>query len=102
MGKRGSQHKKVLGVDKEMSFLSSLEAEVSKVYPQVQFYKTTTYEDSLQMMLSLTFDLFISEIRKEPGSALIDLAISLKLPILALTNGAESHEIINCISGTHT
>ena len=49
-------HKRVLGIDRDLSFLRRLEKEISQTCPGCQFDKATTFEDGRQLILLLTYD----------------------------------------------
>lgn len=90
MKKSLKKHAKVLVLNEETRLLRALEEETVRAYPEIQFYSAATYLDGLQLLLSLTFDLVVSEIEKEPGLSLMDVIISRRFPLLAMLDGGES------------
>jgi len=90
------KHKKVLGLHHERENLSKVEKEIVSAYPKILFYKADTYNEGLQLLLSLTFDLVVAEKNIEMGKSLIDLAISRNIPVILLSgNGSEAESFKN-------
>jgi hypothetical protein len=90
----------VLGVHRSMEHLTKMEKVLKDAYPAVQFHKATTYEEGLQLMLSYTFDLVISETRLKHGSDLIDLASRRNFPVVIISENGRSAEALRRLYGS--
>jgi len=85
-------HTMVLGVHSNMEHLLEIEKELVGTYPKILFYKATTYEEGLQLMLSYTFDLVILEPSIEQGAELIALAVRRNFPVVIMSENGHSPE----------
>ena len=94
-------HKMVLGVHSHMEHLLEIEKELMGAHPTILFYKATTYEEGLQLMLSYTFDLVISETSVEQGTELIALALRRNFPVLIISENGQSPDELNQLYGLH-
>jgi hypothetical protein len=92
-------HKMVLGVHSHMEHLLEIEKELMGAHPTILFYKATTYEEGLQLMLSYTFDLVISETSVEQGTELIALALRRNFPVLIISENGQSPDELNQLYG---
>ena len=86
-------HKRLLGIDEDLNFLTCLGNEISHRFPGCQFDKVTTFEDGRQLMLLLTYDLVISDPMNAPGSKLMELAGGRNFPVLALSSNGVSSQV---------
>jgi CheY-like chemotaxis protein len=81
-------NKHILAVDDEPDVLEIVEEELEDYGATVD--KTTTYEDAVQKISSLTFDLVILDIMGVRGFELLEVAVGRKLPVIVLTAHALS------------
>jgi hypothetical protein len=88
------KHRKVLFSGGEMGMLKPVAQQLRADCPQVRVYQVFTYDDGLQLLLSLSFDLFISELESEPSADLLDLALSRQVPVLVILNGKEPPDFL--------
>ena len=95
------KHKMVLGVHSHMEHLLKMEKELVGAHPTILFYKATTYKEGLQLMLSYTFDLVVSETSVEQGTELIALALRRNFPVLIISENNQSPEELNQLHGLH-
>jgi hypothetical protein len=94
-----TERKMVLGLHHNMGHLLNMEEEIVGAYPKILFYKATSYWEGLQLLLSFTFDLVVSEMRREQDADLIDLAMRKKFPVLILSEKGHSAESVQNIYG---
>ncbi|MBW1996667.1 MAG: hypothetical protein JRJ29_01745 [Deltaproteobacteria bacterium] len=83
------KHRKVLFLGREMGMLNPVAQQLRVDCPQIQVYLASTHYDGLQLLLSLSFDLFIPELGTRPGTDLIELALKRQVPVLVILNGRE-------------
>ena len=95
----GTNHRIVLGVHRSMEHLMKMEKALKDAYPTLQFHKATTYDEGLQLMLSYTFDMVISETGLKQGAKLIDLALCQNLPLVIISANGRSPEDLNRLYG---
>ncbi|MGZ3538558.1 MAG: response regulator [Thermodesulfobacteriota bacterium] len=86
--------KLILAVDDEPDVLSVLEDEIREASPDGRFDKSTTYEDAVAKMISLTYDLVILDIMGVRGFDLLELAVTRNLPVVMLTAHALTPEAL--------
>jgi hypothetical protein len=89
MNKSFMKNKRLLGVNSDLDFLLNIENEILIECPECQFDKATAFEEALQLMLMLTYDLIITDPWTAPGSGLIGLASKRKFPLLALSENGK-------------
>jgi hypothetical protein len=89
-----TKHRKVLFSGGEIGNLNPLVEQLQADCPLIQFYQASTYDDGLQLLLSLSFDLLIAGLNNKANAALVDLALSRQVPVIIFLNGKESPEII--------
>ena len=77
--------KSILAVDDEPDVLTVLEDEVREACPDSRFDKASTYEQAVERMISLTYDLVILDIMGVRGFDLLELAVSRNFPVVMLT-----------------
>lgn len=75
--------KRILGVDDETDVLDILQEELQD--HQVEFERASTYEEAIQRMASLTYDLVILDIMGVRGTELLEYAVQKQLPVVMLT-----------------
>lgn len=85
-------HKLILAVDDEPDVLTLLEEEIKEAAPQCRFDKATTYQEAVERMMTLTYDLVILDIMGVRGFDLLDLAVSRHFPVVMLTAHALNTE----------
>lgn len=74
------EEKQILAVADDPGILQVLEEEILEVCPNCRFHKATTYNQAVEMMLSLTYDLVLLDIRGVRGSDLLNLAVTRNFP----------------------
>ena len=77
--------KQILAVDDEPDVLTVLEDEIREVCPDSRFDRAGTYEEAVQRMISLTYDVVILDIMGVRGFDLLELAVSRNFPAVMLT-----------------
>jgi CheY-like chemotaxis protein len=80
--------KQILAVDDERDVLDILQEELEEY--QVAFDRAATYEDAIQRMSSLTYDLVIMDIMGVRGFELLEYAVTQNIPVVILTAHALS------------
>jgi CheY-like chemotaxis protein len=86
--------KSILAVDDEPDVLTVLEEEIQEVYPNSRFDKAKTYEEAVERMISLTYDVVILDIMGVRGFDLLELAVSRNFPVVMLTAHALTPEAL--------
>ncbi len=94
-----TNHRMVLGVHSSMEQLLKMENELKDAYPTILLYKATTYEEGLQLVLSYTFDLVISEMGLKQGAEIIDLASRRNFPVVIISENGRSTEKLRRLYG---
>jgi len=94
MGECILKHRRLLMIDRDLDFLSALKREVMGKCSECQIDMVTTYINGRQLMLSLMYDLVISDPLDTPGSDLMHLARVRGFPVLVLLNGADPWETL--------
>ena len=89
-----SKHRKVLISSGEIGGLEAVVRQLRADCSQVQIYEAFTYDEGLQLLLSLSFDLFISHVDFQARNDLIDLALDRKVPVLVIHNGKEPPDFV--------
>jgi len=82
------REKRILAVDDESDVLDILDEELQ--YHGVMLDRASSYEEALQRMSSLTYDLVILDIMGVRGFELLEFAVAKKLPVVMLTAHALS------------
>ncbi len=82
--------RQVLAVDDEPDVLEILEEELEEY--GVDMDRASSYEEGIQKMSSLTYDLVILDIMGVRGFELLEFAVARKLPVVMLTAHALSPE----------
>jgi CheY-like chemotaxis protein len=77
--------KEILAVDDEPDVLTVLEEEIREVCPDSRFDRAGTYEEAVERMISLTYDVVILDIMGVRGFDLLELAVSRNFPVVMLT-----------------
>jgi CheY-like chemotaxis protein len=77
--------KMILAVDDEPDVLALLEEEIKSAGPQSRFDKATNYEQAVERMILLTYDVVILDIMGVRGFDLLELAVSRNFPVVMLT-----------------
>lgn len=85
-----TNHRMVLGVHRDTERLLNMEKELQNAYPGIMLHKAGTYEEALQLMLSYTFDLVISEMGLRQEAKLIDLALRRNFPVFIISENGHS------------
>jgi CheY-like chemotaxis protein len=86
--------KMILAVDDEPDVLTVLEEEVLGAAPKCRFDKATSYQEALERMMSLTYDVVILDIMGVRGFDLLEMAVSRNFPVAMLTAHALSPEAL--------
>jgi CheY-like chemotaxis protein len=86
--------KMILAVDDEPDVLTVLEEEILNAAPKCRFDKATTYQEAVEKMVSLTYDVVILDIMGVRGFDLLELAVSRNLPVAMLTAHALTPEAL--------
>jgi CheY-like chemotaxis protein len=84
--------KEILAVDDEPDVLEVLEEELSEY--GVNMDKALSFEEAIQKLSSLTYDLVILDIMGVQGFDLLKFAVTKKLPVVMLTAHAISPEAL--------
>jgi len=77
--------KAILAVDDEPDVLAILEDEIKEVCPDSRFDKASTYEQAVERMILLTYDVVILDIMGVRGFDLLELAVTRNFPVVMLT-----------------
>jgi len=85
-------NKLILAVDDEPDVLTVLEEEIKEAAPQCRFDKATTYQEAVERMMALTYDLVILDIMGVRGFDLLNLAVNRRFPVVMLTAHALNTE----------
>jgi len=86
--------KMILAVDDEPDVLTVLEEEILAAAPKCRFDKATTYQEAVERMASLTYDVVILDIMGVRGFDLLKLAVSRNFPVAMLTAHALTPEAL--------
>ena len=86
--------KMILAVDDEPDVLTVLEEEIRGAAPRCRFDKATTYQEAVERMVSLTYDIVILDIMGVRGFDLLEFAVIRNLPVAMLTAHALSPEAL--------
>ena len=81
-----------LAVDDEPDVLNLLEEEILAACPDSKVDKATTYQEAVERMMSLTYDVVILDIMGVRGFDLLELAVSRNFPVAMLTAHALTPE----------
>lgn len=79
------KNKMILAVDDEPDVLTILEEEILAACPDCQFHKVTTYQEAVERMVSLTYDVVLLDIIGVRGLDLAQLAGDRNFPVALLT-----------------
>ena len=83
----GFGYRKVLFSGQNMEAFQPIIQKLQTDRPQIQIYQALTHYDALQLILSLSFDLMVSETGTRAGMDLIDMALSRQVPTLGIFDG---------------
>jgi len=86
--------KMILAVDDEPDVLTVLEEEIRDAAPRCRFDKATSYQEAVERMMSLTYDVVILDIMGVRGFDLLELAVSRNFPVAMLTAHALTPEAL--------
>lgn len=86
--------RRVLTVDDEPDVLNVLEEEILAACPDSKVDKATTYNEAVERMMSLTYDVVILDIMGVRGFDLLELAVSRNFPVAMLTAHALTPEAL--------
>ena len=86
--------KMILAVDDEPDVLTVLEEEIRDAAPKCRFDKATSYQEAVERMMSLTYDVVILDIMGVRGFDLLELAVSRNFPVAMLTAHALTPEAL--------
>jgi CheY-like chemotaxis protein len=86
--------RRVLTVDDEPDVLNLLEEEILAACPDSKVDKATTYQEAVERMMSLTYDVVILDIMGVRGFDLLELAVSRNFPVAMLTAHALTPEAL--------
>jgi CheY-like chemotaxis protein len=86
--------KSILAVDDEPDVLTVLEEEIKEACPDSRFDRVITYEEAVERMISLTYDVVILDIMGVRGFDLLELAVSRNFPVVMLTAHALTPEAL--------
>jgi CheY-like chemotaxis protein len=94
MGESILNGKSILAVDDEPDVLNILQEEIKEACPDGRFDKASTYEEAVERMISLTYDVVILDIMGVRGFDLLELAVSRNFPVAMLTAHALTPEAL--------
>src|SRR4030042_6898116 len=94
MGESILDGKSILAVDDEPDVLAVLEEEIKEAFPHSRFDKASTYEEAVERMISLTYDVVILDIMGVRGFDLLELGVSRNFPVAMLTPHALTPETL--------
>ena len=83
---------RILAVDDEPDVLNVLEEEILEACPDSKVDKATTYQEAVERMMSLTYDVVVLDIMGVRGFDLLELAVSRNFPVAMLTAHALTPE----------
>ena len=86
--------KMILAVDDEPDVLTVLEEEIRDAAPRCRFDKATSYQEAIERMMSLTYDVVILDIMGVRGFDLLEMAVSRNFPVAMLTAHALTPEAL--------
>lgn len=86
--------KSILAVDDEPDVLTVLGEEIREICPKSRYDKARTYEEAVERMISLTYDIIILDIMGVRGFDLLELAVSRNFPVVMLTAHALTPEAL--------
>jgi CheY-like chemotaxis protein len=86
--------KMILAVDDEPDVLTILEEEIRDAAPKCRFDKATSYQEAVERMMSLTYDVVILDIMGVRGFDLLEMAVSRNFPVAMLTAHALTPEAL--------
>ena len=86
--------KMILAVDDEPDVLTVLEEEIRDAAPRCRFDKATSYQEAVERMMSLTYDVVILDIMGVRGFDLLEMAVSRNFPVAMLTAHALTPEAL--------
>jgi CheY-like chemotaxis protein len=86
--------KMILAVDDEPDVLTVLEEEIRDAAPKCRFDKATSYQEAVERMMSLTYDVVILDIMGVRGFDLLEMAVSRNFPVAMLTAHALTPEAL--------
>jgi len=86
--------KMILAVDDEPDVLTVLEEEIRDAAPKCRFDKATSYQEAIERMMSLTYDVVILDIMGVRGFDLLEMAVSRNFPVAMLTAHALTPEAL--------
>ena len=86
--------KLILAVDDEPDVLAVLKEEIREACPNSRFDGVSTYEQAVERMISLTYDVVILDIMGVRGFDLLELAVSRNFPVVMLTAHALNPEAL--------
>ena len=84
--------KRILTVDDEQDVLAVLEEEILAACPGCVVEKATTYNEAVEKMMSLTYDVIVLDIMGVRGFDLLELAVSRNFQVAMLTAHALTPE----------
>jgi hypothetical protein len=76
--------KRILAVEDEPDVLTILEEEILQACPNCKIDKATTYQEAVEMLGALTYDLVILDIMGVRGSDLLEKAVTRNFPVASL------------------
>jgi CheY-like chemotaxis protein len=79
------KNKMILAVDDDPDVLTVLEEEILTACPDCHFHKVTHYNEAIEKMVSLTYDILLLDIINVRGIKLLELAQSRQIPVGLLT-----------------
>jgi len=94
MGESILNGRSILAVDDEPDVLAVLGEEIKEACPHSRFDKVSTYEEAVERMISLTYDVVILDIMGVRGFDLLELAVSRNFPVAMLTAHALTPETL--------
>jgi CheY-like chemotaxis protein len=86
--------KSILAVDDEPDVLTVLGEEIREACPKSRYDKASTYEEAVERMISLTYDVIILDIMGVRGFDLLELAVTRNFPVVMLTAHALNPEAL--------
>lgn len=80
------KYMRILGMDNNWDVLSEMASVIRSTWPECFFDRARSYDEGLQRMLSYTYNLVIADPNHQPGSRLVDQAVTCQFPMLALVD----------------
>lgn len=67
---------------------------IQRNFPQIQIYNAVNYYNGLQVLLSLSIDLLVTEAETRTGDILVYIAAGRRIPVLVIIDGHEAPDYL--------